>query len=371
MKQLRVHIARACLSLGLAMALCALPAQSNAAQDNIGPDIPIGMIPGTSMMRDEYRARAFSQLVAIALCAHAYWVVKGEYPPDFAHLRGSDAWVIEAKNLFTDRPVQGLFFEPKPVDLTNDPSLGIYEVLTSTPPVTPAGQAPGGQGSSMDDFIKQLPQTLGEALKQQPTTGVMRVKPEAIRDKTAGDVFYYTKNGLLQLVMFAPDGTFVEHVDAVPCQGWLDRIRLRKDDKYWPQGVYTAVTLYFSEFVLPQYYSLVQYMSDAESKSPGQYDDAGPAARIKLAAELGLELRNPLTRKPIDVAATAVPGAYRDPGAEAATPLKVWMADGKAVSLADLRTEQAEPKAAAKPADRTKKPAPKRPGAPPMGGRHD
>jgi hypothetical protein len=343
---------------------------SSAAQDKIGPDIPIGMIPGTSMMRDEFRARAFTQLAAIALCAHAYWVVEGEYPPDYAHLRGSDAWVIDVKNLFSKRPVQGLFFEPKALDLTSDPSLGIYEALAASVAPAASDQAHNGQGASMDDFVKQLPKSLDDALKQQPSSGVMRVKPEAIKDKTAGDVFYYTKSGLLQLVMFAPDGTFVEHVDSVPCQGWLERIRLGKENKYWPQGVYAAVTLYFSEFMLPQYYSLVQYMSDRDSKVPAQYDTAGPAERIKLAAELGLELRNPLTRLPIEVSETATPGAYRAPGADAATPLFVWMADGKAVSLKDLRPASAAPGAAPKTQAPAKKPTPKRPGAPPMGGRH-
>jgi hypothetical protein len=266
--------------------------------------------------------------------------------------------------------VQGLFFEPKPADLTSDPSLGIYEALADSPPAVPPGQAQGGQGSSMDDFIKQLPTTLDQALQQQPVTGVMRVSPEAIRDKTPGDVFYYTKNGLLQLVMFAPDGTFVEHVDAVPSQGWLDRIRLGKESKYWPDGVYAAAMLYFSESLLPQYYSLVQYMSNHDSQALAQYDKTGPAERIKLAAELGLELRNPLTRQPIEVAEKATPGAYRAPGAEAATPLRVWMADGTAVSLQDLHPAQAEQAATPKAKAPGKTPKPKGPGAPPMGGQH-
>jgi hypothetical protein len=339
------------------------------AQDKIGPDLPIGMIPGTTMMRDEFRARGFTQLAAIALCAHAYWVVNGDFPPSYAQLRGSDAWVIDVKNLFKDRPVQGLYFEPKPADLTSDPSLGIYEAMAATAPYVPAAQAPGGQGTSMDDFLKQLPQSLNDALKQQPLTGVMRVSPAAIKDQTPGDVFYYTKNGLLQLVMFAPDGTFVEHVDAVPCQGWLERIRLGPESKYWPQGVYTAALLYFSEFLLPQYYSLVQYMSDQDTSSPAQYDTEGPAGRIKLAAELGLELRNPLTRLPIEVAEAAAPGAYRAPGADGATPLRVWMADGKVVSLEDLRPGSTGKEAPPKAKPPAKQQAPKRPGAPPMGGR--
>lgn len=371
MRQPRTHIRRVCFSLGLALALGLAPLARGMAQDKIGPEIPIGMIPGTTMMRDEFRARAFTQLAAIALCAHAYWVVNGEYPEDYAHLRGSDACVIDAKNIFSKRPVQGLYFEPKPADMTSDPSLGIYEALAATAPVDSSGQAGGSQGATMDDFLKQLPKSLDEALKEQPVSGVMRVRPEAVSDKTAGDVFYYTKNGMLQLVMFAPDGTFVEHVDSVPSRGWLERIRLGKASKYWPQGVYAAAVLYFSEFMLPQYYSLVQYMANKDSKAPAQFDQVGPAERIKLAGELGLELRNPFTKQPIEVATDATPGAYRSPGADAATPLRVWMADGNAASLQDLRPASAEQQAAPKAKTPVKKPAPKRPGAPPMGGRKD
>jgi hypothetical protein len=368
MKQLRMHITRISCSILAALALSAVALQPGLAQDSIGPKIPIGRIPGTTMMRDEFRALAYTQLSAIALNAHAYWVVKGDYPTGYPQLRGSDACVIDVKNMFTGRPVQSVYFEPKPTDMTDDPSLEIYEAYAANGAAISGGPAPS---STMDDFVHQLPDAMNAALKSKPNIRILRVKPSAITDKTPGDVYYYTKNGMLQLVMFAPDGTFVEHVNEVPSQGWLERIRMSSASAYWPQSVYAATLLYFTETLLPQYYGMVQFMGDRDSRAQAQYSKVGPQERIKLAGELHLELRNPVTREPVIVSATAEPGAFVTPTADQVLPLRLWMPDGKTISQDDLRSSivsapQTAP-AAKKP--NAKQPKVKRPGAPPMGGK--
>ncbi len=370
MRQPKTHITLTCCSILTALALFAAGAPPAMAQDTIGPDIPIGRIPGTTMMRDEFRALAYSQLSAIALNAHAYWVVKGEYPVGYPQLRGSDACVIDAKNMFTDRPVQSIYFEPKATDMTSDPSLEIYEAFAASGAAIGGGPSPS---ATMEDFVGKLPDAMSEALKSQPAMRMLRVKPSAITDKTPGDVFYYTKNGLLQLVMFAPDGTFVEHVNEVPSQGWLERIRLGDSSDYWPYSVYAASVLYFTEMLLPQYYGMVQFMGDHATLAQAQYSKLGAQERITMASELHLELRNPLTREPATVSLEAVPGAFVALAQGAALPLRLWMPDGKTIGQDDLRSSiVAAPQAGSagkKPA--VKPPKPKRPGAPPMGGRRE
>lgn len=371
MRQQRTSAKRILCSVVAALALSLTGAGPGMAQETIGPEIPIGRIPGTTMMRDEFRALAYTQLAAIALNAHAYWVVNGEFPSGYPQLRGSDACVIDVKNMFTGRAVQATFFEPKATDLTSDPSLEIYEAFAATGAAGPGNPPPS---ATVDDFVGQIPDALNQALKTQPAVRMLRVKPSAITDKTPGDVYYYTKNGLLQLVMFAPDGTFIEHVNEVPSQGLLERIRLSSDSPYYPHCVYAAALLYFTESLLPQYYGMVQFMGDHASLSQAQYSKLGPQERIAQAAELHLELRNPLTREPITTAAEPVPGAFAVPADQAALPLRLWMLDGKLITLDDLRQnivvepqqQLAEPQQPA-----AKRPKPKRPGAPPMGGRKE
>jgi hypothetical protein len=143
-------------------------------------------------------------------------------------------------------------------------------------------------------------------------------------------VLFYTKDSLLQLVMFAPDGTYCEWVDEVPNVNFRNYLRLRGDD---PSGqlLASAELLYYAQYVLPRYYNLAQFMSNLPTESSFNLDSAGASRRIEMAKSIGVTMRNPYTKQAIQVGS----GSAGDFASDSAV-LAINGPDGSPLALADL-----------------------------------
>lgn len=317
----------------LACALLALGLGSGPARAQAPEDL-IGTIAGTQMSRDEFRARAMAQLATISLAAVTYLQANGDYPAEFYKLRGSAAWNIEVNNMFKARPLQSIPFTPGPSDYTTNPPLGLpgnFDVPTaSSPPMTSPAPADGGaQGTS------GLPPV--DSWTFSNSAG-RRIDPAKVTGWTEGDIIYFVNGGLLQLVLFAPDGSYYEWVDEVPNPNYRDSLRLRA--KKDPEGtaLYSAQLLYFAENLLPRYYNLVQFMASKETQ-PQQALQRTPASeRIAMASALGLEMRNVLTRQPISIGMAS--GDFAEEGG-GGTPLSILLGE-QAMSLRELTLDPGE-----------------------------
>lgn len=294
------------------------------------PDELIGTIPGTQMSRDEFRARAMAQLATISLAAVTYLEAKGEYPEEFYQLRGSPAWNIEVNNMFKPRPLQSIPFEPGQDDYTNRPPLGLpgnFDVPSSSDFTTP----PAGTGSGGSALPGGLPPAESWSVTGGGGGG-RRVDPAKVTGWTEGDIFWYRSGGMLQLVLFAPDGTYYEWVDEVPNPNYRDNLRLKVKKDPDGAALYAAQLLYFCDWLLPRYYNLVQFMA-SEPTEPQQALQRTPASqRVAMASKLGLEMRNVLTHDPISIGMAA--GDFAAEGGGGA-PLTLLLA-GKAWGLRDL-----------------------------------
>jgi hypothetical protein len=353
----------ALLTIALVFCICTfVPARAQEPP----AELQLGKIKGTDMLRDEFRARGRAKLAAIALNALTYYEVEGEYPADFYELRRCAAWNLEVTNLFTGRPIQAVFFEPKEEDLTSAPPL---DVISIGIPSTPAPI-----GSATDEAGTFDPAKMGELLANQPPKNVSRVDPRQIKDPEPGEVFYYTSNGLLQLVMFAPDGTFVELVDETPNRSWLARFRTNSMLATWPTDLYAAQVLFYLEQLLPQYYNLAMFMGDRETLPRPQFASMGGDELILLADELGITPLNPVSKDPLGLSMdVTTPGNLFEPDPAQRSPLHISLPDGRILTLTDLRSEAQPPdQAVTSPAGTDYKRRgehPAKPKAPPMGGR--
>jgi hypothetical protein len=350
------------LLAGLLASLAALPAIAQEPP----PDLELGKIAGTEMLRDEFRARGLAQLAAIALNALAYYEIEGEYPTDFYALRQSDAWNIDATNMFTGRPVQAVFYEVQEGDLTGAPPLDVIALDI------PAAPAP--TGTATDPTGSFDPAKMGELLANKPIENISRVDPRKIKDPEPGEVFYYTAGGLLQLVMFAPDGTFTEYVDESPNRSWLGRFRTNAMAATWPDDLFAAEVLFYLEQLLPQYYNLAKFMGDQETTPRPAFTEMGGDELLLLADELGITPLNPVTKKPLALSAELADGDLCEPDPAARNPLHISLPGGRVVALAELRAGANAPDSADQPEEpeagytRRGEKADK-PKAPPMGGR--
>ncbi len=353
-----------CFALvALLACLCAAPALAQDAP----PELELGKIQGTDLLRDEFRARGLAQLAAIALNALAYYEIEGEYPKDFYELRNSDAWNIEVNNMFTGRPVQAVFYEPQEDDLTGAPPLDVISIDI------PDNIAP--IGSATDNTGSFDPARMGELLGNKPVENINRVDPRKVDDPEPGEVFYYTANGLLQLVMFAPDGTFTEYVDESPNRSWLARFRTNAMAATWPGDLFAAEVLFYLEQLLPQYYNLAKFMGDQETTPRPAFTDMGGDELILLADELGIVPLNPVSKEPLALSSGELAdGDLCEPDPAARSPLHICLPSGRVLALADLRAGAKEPDQAVA----QEKPDPgykrrgenaEKPKAPPMGGR--
>ena len=365
-------------SLLLAVLLLAGVAATPRAQEPL-PELPegteeftadvsdlVGVIPGTNMLRDEFRARALIQLKALALNALTYRMLnKDEYAQSFYVLKQSSEWNLDLTNMFSGRSVQAIYFEPQPGDMTMSPVLDLPLLIEDLPPL-PGGFGGGGIGEQNGG--EGVDAGGGASLQPMTPVGRARVDPTRIRRFTGGDVFYYADEELLQLVMFAPDGSYIEYVDETPNMRWQDRLETPASGM-WPDSVYAAQLLYFSSDLLPQHHNLVQFMGDREWLSMAEFARVGAAERIGMAEALNITMLNPFTRERITSGAEFSLGDFVEADQEAPLPLRMWLRDGGAWTLADLHGAEPaadEGPAAAPGGEEEAPPAPKRP---PLGGR--
>jgi hypothetical protein len=350
-------------TFGLILAAALLLALSgpSSAAETIGPRM--GVIPGTDITHDEFRAQARADLAAVALNAVAYLLYNDSYAQDFYTLQSSKAWNIQVNNMFTGRPLQLIYFEPSPNTMTTGPSMGMssFDYALDKPKTGgPVGQI--GDDGKLPDNVQFTAGGNG---------GPLRVDPRAIRDFDGGDIYYYTKGELLQLIMYAPDGTFVEWVDEIPNANYRSSLTLRAAQP--KENVFAAQVLYYVETLAPQYYNLVKFMGDETTVPGASLSELPGSKRIELAGRIGITVLNPVTRKPETAVKTASPGVILE-----GTPLKIVTLDGKAQSLTEMTMAHEDPQQLArpnakKPGKPVQKPAPgtkgHTPGAP-GGGRH-
>lgn len=292
----------------------------------------IGMIPGTKMSRDEFRARAMSQLAAVALNAVAYHLVHGEYPDQFYRLKGSEAWLLDPQNMFSERPLQSFDFVPGDNDWTSVPPLGLPGNFENPagigappafgPPVTGGNNGPNANPSGLPPQETWI----------FSSAGGRRVDPAKISGWSEGDIFYYAKNDLLQLVLFAPDGSYYEWVDEVPNPNYREHLRLRSTNDPDGNKQYSSAVLYFSEILLPRYYNLVQFMANKSTEPQQALDRSSLEQRLAMAQDLGIAIRNPLAHKQA-IAIDGGPGDFVSGGGE---ELQIALANGQPATLLDL-----------------------------------
>lgn len=349
------------LTVACVLLLMVAPGQ---AQD---PGQLVGQIPGTNMMRDEFRARAMVQLKAVALNALTFRVLYGDtYPANLYELKGSTAWNLDVTNMFTGQPVQAIHFEPSEDDYTSRPVLDLPMVIEQQPPAfsdvigAGAGESEGaddGEGGGL--FLEDAVPT-ADLLSP---TGRPRVDPGKIRYFTAGDIYYYTNGDLLQLVIFAPDGGYLEYVDESPNLRWQGILQVPPGAP-WPDSITVAQVLFFADRLLEQHHNLVEFMGGRETIPAVRFKAVGAEERIAMARHLGIILGNPSTQQPIAVAPEASTGNFAEPDPAVPLPLKIWLRDGKAWSLDELHgTDSTQPVESVKsPEKPERKP-------PPMGGR--
>jgi hypothetical protein len=315
----------------------------------IGPKM--GVIPGTSMTRDEFRARAQAQLAAIALNAVTYQIAKGSYAPDIYTLQASPAWNLRVANMFTGRPVQGIYFEPSQDSMTSDPSLGLggADIAPDLPPVIPKslGEPPKEGEKPPLMFAKSL--------------GTYRVSPAAIRDHDPGDIFYYTKGDLLQLIVYAPDNTYFEWVDEIPNANFRVNLQLRPNQPV--ENLYAAQVLYYVDSLAAQHYNLVQFMADGQTVPGATISGLSGSKKIELAGRIGVTVVNPITHKPETAVKQCSPGAILE-----GAPLKICTATGESLSMTDMTMAREDLEHTQQPKKQKPQPKPK-PGQRPAGGR--
>jgi hypothetical protein len=357
----------------LVAGLGSMGASSHAAVPGDPSDM-MGTIAGTQMSRDEFRARAYVQLTAVALNAHAFYAVEGDFPVSYYDLFNSDAWNLDVTNLFSGRTVNAIEFQPGPGDLTSSPPSPIPMGGESASPgegaKPPDLKELTRAGGALEHGIQIDTDQLTAAAKAQGNSGATRVNPDAIGHHPAGDIFYYAKSGLLQLVMFAPDGTYTEFVSQVPNRYWLDILNIRSAGRSYPADLFANEVLFYLERLLPRHYNLVQFMGSEEPLSEPQLKKSGALERVKMARELSVSVLNPFNKKPANIAEAPQPGELKlDPASP--VPLRIALRDGKLASFDELSagpgSGRPEP-GRQQPAPKQQKPKGPRK-APPLGGR--
>ncbi len=312
--------------ISLAVLLLLLPALPVEAQQDMlpGDSQSVGMIKGTDMQKSEFRARAYTQMLAAAVNAHAYYLEYNEYPEDFYALYNSGAWNLDLLNIFTGVEVDAVFYDPESVGKTNLPSTGLMSEmrpLDTTLQILP----PSGPSDPDNPVIQPL----------NMSSSPLRVDPQDVTSPTPGDVLYYSNGKLLQLVIYAPDGTYVEYVQNSPDQRWLSTMSVSAAEYEWPWDVYAAQVLLFSEEMLPQYYSLYRYMSDQEDIPRHRLATYSAQQRIDMALELGIVIWNPFSKSPIKAGEVPVRGDFLMETGAPPTPLVITLNGDRLFTLAD------------------------------------
>jgi hypothetical protein len=197
----------------------------------------------------------------------------------------------------------------------------------------------------------------------------MRVDPQAIKDIVAGDVYYYVEGELLQLIIYAPDRTYVEWVDEVPNVNFREGLSLSTEGTVFPADQYSLQVLYYAEELLPEYLGLYRFMADLDSPPQAALQNLSAAERLPLAQEFGVTVLNPFTHQPAAATAEPSPGDFVLAEASREAPLLVYLSSGKVARATDLRSKGAltEPQAVDKEPGKSKPPKGK-PSRPKVGG---
>jgi hypothetical protein len=353
LKKTLIVVAVGLLTGGLAM----LPAagQVPEADPGEGPETVadgelIGVIPGTGMMRDEFRARALVQLKAVALSALAYRLLHDDqYAPDLLTLKSSESWNLDLLNIFSGRPVRALYFEPQEEDFTTRPAFDLPMVVE---------QDGLGMDNLATDGALDL-DSLGQTLQALSLNSLPRVDPRRIRQYDGGDIYYYVAGDMLQLVMFAPDGSYIEHVDQSPNGNWRSRLAT-PGSSLWPDSVLAAQVLYFTGELLPRHHNLVQFMGERDTLAPAQFPELSTDELLNMALDLGIVILNPASHQPAMVVVEHTVGEFV-PKQAGDPALRICMRDGRAWTLDELHEQAGGPTGGDE--------RPDRPSSPPLGGR--
>lgn len=352
-----------------------------------GPDsnTPIGVIAGTDMLRDEFRARALIQLKAIALNALAYRLAnEDEYPQSLHQLERSPSWNLDVENMFTGNRIRQILFEPDKNDMTTgvvlDLPLDIDENVANMGLLMPPGGggsgAGGAAGSGGDTGSGGDAGTGGDsgAAGGNGNTGPViqpvapatppRIDPRKVRAFTGGNVLYFVSGDMLQLVLYAPDGTYMEFVDVTPNGHWRRQLNTA-GCPFWPDSIGAAEVLFFAGMV-PQHHNLVEFMGNRETVPEAKFAQLSAAELLQMALDLDITVLNPITHAPASSQPEFSLGDYcaTDPASPA--PLSLYMNDKQAWTL-EMLTAAAREAANGEPSAEQSKPKP--PGHPPLGGR--
>jgi hypothetical protein len=344
----------------LALLLCVATAGPGLAQEEMpSEDLPIGVIPGTEMTHDEFRARAEAQLAAVALNALTYRVLNGEYAAGLYELYNSSAWNLDVMNMFTGQPVNAVMFTPGPDDMTSSAEVGLpFNVELGSAPApapTPAPIGDGEEGEGDSGQIEGITMLAAEPVH-------FRVDPTRITTANPGDIFYYADGEILQLLMYSGDGVYAEYFEIAPNGRWAAKVGLREAGQYWQQDVLAAQVLFFTGELLPQHYNHVQFMAEqplATYTAPQRVD---PWSALEMAADLDIVILNPSSKQPIVVSEGSSRGDFIDLSAGGSQLLTIGLQNGRASTLSQLYEAYAEP------AGMQDRPAPK-PKPSPLGGR--
>lgn len=356
------------LLLGFAV-IVAMASATFAQEDLMGGEAElIGGIPGTDMTRDEFRARAQAQLTAIAINAEVFRLVYASYPANFNELRASVAWNLEVDNMFTGQPISWIYYEPQPGDLIPEQDLGFPMVL-NFPSQTPDFRPPGGPTGEGDGDAGGDDGTDGGNMlpvnQTPPVPVVMRVDPTRVDNVTPGDVFLYSTEETLQVLIYAPDGTVHELFHNSPNRYWQSQLQVDGAVAYWPEDLFAAQLLFFAEDILPQSYNHVLFMSDHETLPTAQLNSFGIVDRITMAAELGISLLNPYEERMIDVSTEYLAGDFIITNQAIPVPLQICLRGNRISTRQQLLDSQKEAKLKQ---DGRSKSGTTRPSRPPLGG---
>ncbi|MBN2081981.1 hypothetical protein JW859_07220 [bacterium] len=320
-----------CLRLSLlgllAAVLLGTPAGAQDPPADIfgGGEPTVGEIPGTGMLRDEFRARANIQLSAIALNALTYRILHDDtYPTDLITLLRSEAWNLDVTNMFTGRRLQAIYFVPGEDDMTTLPVMDLAMLIDQE--TTDLGFVGNAGGT---DYSQ-----LGEMIAGATPSALPRVDPRRIRTYTGGDVYYYASGDLLQLIMFTPDGGFLEYVDETPRRNWHEK--LTGTAAMWPDSVLVSAVLFFCENLLLPNYNMVEFMGNRATLPVASFDEIGAGQRVELAAALNIAIRNALTGEPVGIAAEYSAGDFAPGDPAAPTPLLIYLRDRQTWTLEKL-----------------------------------
>jgi hypothetical protein len=254
--------------------------------------------------------------------------------------------------------------------MTDQPVLGLplFEVPETAGEATAPDIVQLHNSGRLDSPKLDMSRMADAALAQGVQTNSRRVNPQAVTPKDPGSIYYYTKDGLLQLVMFAPDEeTYCEFVCEVPNRSWLDALAIRTTGLSFPSDMFANEVLYYAERLLPRHYNMVRFMGDLPPLHESELQRSGAAERMRLAHELGITLYNPYRKRAAKVVEAAALGEFVN--GKAPLPLLMTITNGDNASFASLtRGEPSQPAPRAKPGQKPAKPGKPKP-TPPMGGR--